>query len=83
MDEQDGLVERFEAEPPQLQAMAYRMLGSLSLAQDAVQESWLHLLRTDRSTISNPGAWLSRALTRICLDMLGARKSRREVSLKQ
>ncbi|GHO79733.1 RNA polymerase sigma factor [Ktedonobacter sp. SOSP1-85] len=82
MDEHDWLVERFEAERPQLQAMAYRMLGSLPEAQDAVQESWLHLVRTDRSTVSNPGAWLSRAVTRICLDMLRARRSRREESLE-
>ncbi|GHO68302.1 RNA polymerase sigma factor [Ktedonobacter sp. SOSP1-52] len=82
MDEHDWLVERFEAERPQLQAMAYRMLGSLPEAQDAVQESWLHLVRTDPSTVSNLGAWLSRAVTRICLDMLRARKSRREESLE-
>ncbi len=82
MDEHDWLVERFEAERPQLQAMAFRMLGSLAEAQDAVQESWLHLIRADRSTISNPGAWLSRTVTRICLDMLRARKTRREESLE-
>src|SRR5215813_8951697 len=82
MDEHDWLVERFEAERPQLQAMAYRMLGSLPEAQDAVQESWLHLVRTNRSSVSNPGAWLSRAVSRICLDMLRARKSRREESLE-
>jgi RNA polymerase sigma factor (sigma-70 family) len=82
MDEHDWLVKRFEAERPQLQAMAYRMLGSLPEAQDAVQESWLRLVRTDPSTVSNPGAWLSRAVTRICLDMLRARKSRGEESLE-
>lgn len=82
MDEHDWLVERFEIERPQLQAMAYRMLGSLPEAQDAVQESWLHLVRADRSGISNPGAWLTRAVARICLDMLRTRKVRREQSLE-
>jgi RNA polymerase sigma-70 factor, ECF subfamily len=82
MDEHDWLVERFEAERPQLQAMAYRMLGSLPEAEDAVQESWLHLVRADRSTVKNPGAWLTRAVARICLDMLRARKLRREEALE-
>jgi RNA polymerase sigma-70 factor (ECF subfamily) len=82
MDEHDWLVERFEAERPQLQAMAYRMLGSLPEAEDAVQESWLHLVRADRSTVKNPGAWLTTTVARICLDMLRARKLRREESLE-
>jgi RNA polymerase sigma-70 factor (ECF subfamily) len=82
MDEHDWQVERFEAERPQLQAMAYRMLGSLPEAEDAVQESWLHLVRADRSTVSNLGAWLTRAVARICLDMLRTRKLRREESLE-
>jgi len=81
MDEHDRLVERFEAERPQLRATAYRMLGSLPEAEDAVQESWLHLVRADRSTVSNLGAWLTTVVARICLDMLRARKSRREESL--
>jgi RNA polymerase sigma-70 factor (ECF subfamily) len=82
MDEHNWLIERFEAERPGLQAMAYRMLGSLPEAEDAVQEAWLHLVRADRSTVSNLGAWLTRAVTRICLDMLRARKLRREESLE-
>src|SRR5215467_2417164 len=82
MDDHDWLVERFEAERPQLQAMAYRMLGSLPEAQDAVQESWLHLVRADRSLVKNLGAWLTTAVARICLDMLRARKVRREESLE-
>src|SRR5215469_16267773 len=82
MDEHDWLVERFEMERPQLQAIAYRMLGSASEAQDAVQESWLHLIRADRSSLKNPGAWLTRAVARICLDMLRTRKVRREQSLE-
>lgn len=81
MDEHDWLVERFEEERSHLQVMAYRMLGSLSEAEDAVQESWLHLVRADRSTVSNLGAWLTRTVARICLDMLRARKVRREESL--
>jgi DNA-directed RNA polymerase specialized sigma24 family protein len=71
MDEHDWLVARFEAERPQLQAMAYRMLGSLSEAEDAVQESWLHLVRVDTNAIKNPGAWLTRAVARICMDLHG------------
>lgn len=82
MDEHDWLVERFEAERPHLQAMAYRMLGSLPEAEDAVQESWLHLVRADRSQVKNLGAWLTRAVARICLDLLRARKVRREESLE-
>ena len=83
MDEHDRLVERFEAERPQLQAMAYRMLGSLPEAEDAVQESWLHLVRADPSTVSNLGAWLTTTVARICLNMLRARTSRREESLDE
>lgn len=82
MDEHDWLVERFETERPQLQAIAYRMLGSIPEAEDAVQESWLHLVRADRSSIKNLGAWLTTAVARICLDMLRVRKLRREESLE-
>ena len=82
MDEHDWLVERFEAERPHLQAIAYRMLGSLPEAEDAVQESWLHLVRADRSQVKNLGAWLTRAVARICLDLLRARKLRSEESLE-
>jgi RNA polymerase sigma-70 factor, ECF subfamily len=82
MDEHDWLVERFEAERPHLQAIAYRMLGSFPEAEDAVQESWLHLVRADRSQVKNLGAWLTRAVARICLDLLRARKLRREESLE-
>ncbi|GCE29159.1 DNA-directed RNA polymerase sigma-70 factor [Dictyobacter alpinus] len=80
MDTHDWRVERFEAERPQLQAMAYRMLGSLSEADDAVQEAWLHLSRVDTSSIKNLGGWLMKVVARICLDMLRSRQSRREVS---
>jgi RNA polymerase sigma-70 factor (ECF subfamily) len=61
--------------------MAYRMLGSLSEADDAVQEAWLHLSRSDTSGVANLGGWLTTVVARVCLDMLRARKSRREESL--
>lgn len=82
MDEHDQQLERFEAERPQLQAMAYRMLGSLSEVDDAMQEAWLHLSRADISAVKNLGGWLTTVVARICLDMLRARESRREVSLE-
>jgi RNA polymerase sigma-70 factor (ECF subfamily) len=82
METHNWLAECFEAERPQLQAMAYRMLGSLPEAQDAVQESWLHLARADTREIKNLGAWLTRVVARICLDILRARNVRREESLE-
>jgi RNA polymerase sigma-70 factor (ECF subfamily) len=82
MDTYDWLVQQFEVERPRLRAVAYRMLGSLPEAEDAVQEVWLHLSRSDTSTISNPRAWLTTVVARICLNMLHARKSRREESLE-
>ena len=82
MDKHDWLVEQFEAERPHLQAVAYRMLGNLSEADDAVQESWFHLSRSDTSGVKNMGGWLTTVVARICLDMLRARKSRREESLE-
>jgi len=82
MDEHDWLVEQFEAERPHLKAVAYRMLGSLSEADDAVQESWLHLSRSDTSGVLNLGGWLTTVVARICLDMLRSRNSRREEPLE-
>jgi RNA polymerase sigma factor (sigma-70 family) len=82
MDEHDWLAEQFEAERPHLQAVAYRMLGSLSEAEDAVQESWLRLSRSDTSGVLNLGGWLTTVVARICLDMLRERNSRREESLE-
>src|SRR5436305_4338125 len=82
MDEHQWLAEQFEAERPHLQAVAYRMLGSLAEADDAVQESWLHLSRSDTSGVANLGGWLTTVIARICLDMLRSRKSRREESLE-
>ncbi|GER83804.1 hypothetical protein KTAU_24410 [Thermogemmatispora aurantia] len=76
MNTSNWLATQFEAERPRLRALAYRMLGSLSEAEDAVQESWLHLSRSDTSTISNLGGWLTTTVARICLNMLRVRKSR-------
>src|SRR5215469_6469606 len=81
MNEHDWLAEQFEAERPHLRAVAYRMLGSLSEAEDAVQEAWLHLSRPDRSEVSNLGGWLTTVVARICLDMLRSRKALREEPL--
>src|SRR5215472_4273110 len=76
------LAEQFEANRSHLQAVAYRMLGSLSEADDAVQESWLHFSRADTSGVLNLGGWLTTVVARICLDMLRSRKARREESLE-
>ncbi|SRR6266508_523329 len=81
MDEHDWLVEQFEAKRSRMRAVAYRMLGSLSEADDAVQEAWLHLSRSDTSSVANLGGYLTTVVARICLDMLRARKSRREQPL--
>ena len=78
MDEQDWLAERFEANRTHLRAVAYRMLGSLSEADDAVQETWLRLARSDTSGVENLGGWLTTVVARVCLDMLRSRESRRE-----
>ncbi len=82
MDEHEWLAEQFEANRNHLQAVAYRMLGSLSEADDAVQESWLRLSRSDTSEVENLGGWLTTVVARICLDMLRSRTSRREESLE-
>ena len=81
MDEQNFLAERFEANRPHLRGVAYRMLGSLSEADDAVQETWLRLSRSDSSSVRNLGGWLTTVVARVCLDMLRGRKSRREEPL--
>ena len=78
MDESDWLAEEFEANRSRLRAVAYRMLGSLSEADDAVQETWLHLSRSGASGVENLGGWLTTVVARVCLDMLRSRKSRRE-----
>src|SRR5437762_12395233 len=81
MDEHEWLAEEFEAYRTHLRAVAYRMLGSLSEADDAVQESWLRLSRADTSGVQSLGGWLTTVVRRVCLDMLRARRSRREESL--
>jgi RNA polymerase sigma factor (sigma-70 family) len=81
VDEQDWLAEQFEANRTRLRAVAYRMLGSLSEADDAVQESWLRLSRSDTATIENLTAWLTTVVARVSLNMLRSRKSRREEPL--
>jgi RNA polymerase sigma factor (sigma-70 family) len=78
MDEQGWLTERFEENRPRLRGVAYRMLGSLSEAEDAVQEAWLRLERTDTATVENLGGWLTTVVSRVCLDVLRSRKSRHE-----
>jgi RNA polymerase sigma factor (sigma-70 family) len=78
MDERDWLAERFQAHRPHLRAVAYRLLGSASEADDAVQEAWLHLSRADPSGVDNLGGWLTTVVARVCLDLLRARRSRRE-----
>jgi RNA polymerase sigma factor (sigma-70 family) len=82
MEKHVWLAEAFEAERPHLQAVAYRLLGSLSEADDAVQEAWLHLSRSDTSSVKNLGGWLTTVVARISLNMLRSRKSRREESLE-
>ena len=74
MDAQDGLAQRFETHRPHLRAVAYRMLGSLAEADDAVQEAWLRLHRTDG--VDNLGGWLTTVVGRIALDMLRSRTTR-------
>jgi len=81
MDEHDWLVERFQADRARLRAVAYRILGSLSDADDAVQEAWLRLGRADTSGVENLGGWLTTVVARVCLNMLRSRQSRREDSL--
>src|SRR6266851_1162970 len=81
MNKHEWLAEQFEAYRTHLQAVAYRMLGSLSEADDAVQESWLRLSRSDTSGVENLGGWLTTVVARVCLDMLRSRKARREESL--
>lgn len=78
MNERDYLAERFEENRTHLRAVAYRMLGSLSEVDDAVQEAWLRLSRSDTTSIDNLGGWLTTVVARVCLDMLRSRKSRRE-----
>src|SRR5919206_2564953 len=81
MDHQDWLAERFQANRSHFRGVAFRMLGSLTEADDAVQEAWIRLSRTDTSQVDNLRAWLTTVVARVCLNMLRARKTRREASL--
>ena len=74
----DWLVGRFEGNRERLRAMAYRMLGSVSDADDAVQEAWIHVARADSGAVANLDGWFTTIVARVCLDMLRSRKSRRE-----
>src|SRR2546423_5208160 len=81
MDQHEGLAQRFEAQRGRLRGVAYRMLGSLGEAEDAVQEAWLRLGRADSGGIHNLEGWLTTVVARVCLDMLPSRKSRGEQPL--
>jgi RNA polymerase sigma factor (sigma-70 family) len=78
MDDRDWLAGQFEAHRGHLRAVAYRMLGSTSEADDAVQEAWLRLSRSDTSVVDNLGGWLTTVVARVCLNLLQARTARRE-----
>src|SRR5487761_230444 len=81
MDENEWLADRFEEHRSHLRAVAYRMLGSLAEADDAVQDAWLRLSRADADEVENLGGWLTTVVARICLNMLRSRNQRRESSL--
>ena len=83
MDEREWLAQRFEENRTHLRAVAYRMLGSSSEADDALQETWLRLSRSDTSGVENLDGWLTTVVARVCLDMLRSRKARHEVSLDE
>ena len=81
MNESEWLAERFEEHRSHLRAVAYRMLGSLAEADEALQDSWIRLSRSDTSGVENLGGWLTTVVARVCLSMLQSRKSRREEPL--
>ena len=81
MTDQDQLAQRFEAHRAHLRAVAYRMLGSLTEADDAVQEAWIRLSRTDTRDVENLGGWLTTVVGRVCLNLLRSRRTRREAPL--
>jgi RNA polymerase sigma factor (sigma-70 family) len=83
MNEHDLLAAQFENNRSHLRAVAYRMLGSLTEADDAVQEAWLKLSRADASSVENLGGWLTTVVARVCLDMLRSRNARREDSIEE
>ena len=82
MDEHDFVIERFEQQRPRLRAVAYRMLGSTSDADDALQETWLRVNRASATGIDNPDGWLTTVTARVCLNMLRSRRTRREEALE-
>jgi RNA polymerase sigma factor (sigma-70 family) len=82
MNDQDWLAERFEANRSHLRGVAFRMLGSVAEADDAVQEAWIRLSRTDTRHVDNLRAWLTTVVGRVCLNMLRSRRTRREASLE-
>ena len=77
MADPDWLAERFETHRAHLRAVAYRMLGSMSEADDAVQDAWFRLARADTTSVDNLGGWLTTVVARLCLDRLRARTARR------
>ena len=83
MSDEVELAEQFEGERARLRAIAQRMLGSEAEADDAVQETWLRLSRTDGATIENLGGWLTTVVSRVCLNVLRAREARREELVEQ
>jgi RNA polymerase sigma factor (sigma-70 family) len=83
MPENDWLAEKFQENRPQLRAVACRILGSNGEADDAVQEAWVRLTRSDVNRVENLGGWLTTVVARVCLDMLRSRKSRKEESLEE
>ena len=82
MNDAQWLAERFQEQRPHLRAVAYRMLGSLSEADDALQEAWLRLSRSDTSSVENLGGWFTTIVARVSLNMLRARKAKREEPLE-
>src|SRR6476646_4345949 len=82
MTDRDALAEAFETNRKRLRGVAFRMLGSRSEADDALQETWLRLSRSDGAQVENLGGWLTTVVARVCLDMLRSRRSRREESLE-
>jgi RNA polymerase sigma factor (sigma-70 family) len=83
MDDRDWLAERFQEQRPRLRAVAYRLLGSVSEADDALQEAWLRLSRSDASAVENLGGWFTTIVARVSLNMLRARKAKRESPLEE
>src|ERR671910_950895 len=79
MDQREWLAERFEQHRPHLRAVAYRMLGSVSETDDALQEAWLRIRDQDPATIENMQAWLTTVVGRVCLNTLRSRRARRDV----